>query len=67
MVLLESLGSGFNLKHKGVFLPDLYSFTQRVDLPLLFPSKESPDETFVLPIIGYVYVASSSTSLGPQP
>ena len=65
--LQESLASGFHLKHKGVFLPDLYSFTQWVDLPLLFPSKESPDETFVRPIIGYVHVASSSTSLGAQP
>lgn len=65
--LQESLASGFHLKHKGVFLPDLYSFTQWVDLPLLFPSKESPDETFVHPIIGYVRVASSSTSLGVQP
>lgn len=45
----ERLASGFHLKHKGVFLPDLYSFTQWVDLPLLFPSKESPDETFVPP------------------
>lgn len=63
----ESLASGFHLKHKGVFLPDLYSFTQWVDLPLLFPSKESPDETFVRPIIGYVRVASSSASLGAQP
>lgn len=63
----ESLASGFHLKHKGVFLPDLYSFTQWVDLPLLFPSKESPDGTFVRPIIGYVPVASSSTSLGVQP
>lgn len=36
-------------------------------LALLFPSKESPDETFVRPIIGYVHVASSSTSLGAQP
>lgn len=65
--LQESLASGFHLQHKGVFLPDLYSFTQWVDLPLLFPSKESPDETFVRPIIGYVHVASSSTSLGVQP
>lgn len=65
--LQERLASGFHLKHKGVFLPDLYSFTQWVDLPLLFPSKESPDETFVHPIIGYVQVASSSTSLGAQP
>lgn len=65
--LQESLASGFHLKHKGVFLPDLYSFTQWVDLPLLFPSKESPDETFVRPIIGYVHVASSSTSLGARP
>lgn len=24
----EGLASGFHLKHKGVFLPDLYSFTQ---------------------------------------
>lgn len=24
----EALASGFHLKHKGVFLPDLYSFTQ---------------------------------------
>lgn len=63
----ESLASGFHLKHKGVFLPDLYSFTQWVDLPLLFPSKESPDETFVCRIIRYVHVASSSTSLGAQP
>lgn len=65
--LQESLASGFHLKHKGVFLPDLYSFTQWVDLPLLFPSKESPDETFVHPIIGYVHAASSSTSLGARP
>jgi len=65
--LQESLASGFHLKHKGVFLPDLYSFTQWVGLPLLFPSKEIPDKTFVHPIIGYVHVASSSTSLGVQP
>lgn len=62
----ESLASGFHPKYKGVFLPDLYSFTQWVGLPLLFPSKESPDETFVRPIIGYVHVASSSASLGVQ-
>lgn len=62
----ESLASGFHPNHKGVFLPDLYSFTQWVGLPLLFPSKESPDKTFVRAIIGYLHVASSSTSLGVQ-
>lgn len=65
--LQETLASGFHLKHKGVFLPDLYSFTQWVGQPLLFPSKESPDKTFVRSIIEYVHVASSSTNLGVQP
>lgn len=54
-------------KHTGVFLPALYSFSQWMELPLLFPSKQSPDETFVRTIIGYVLVASSSTGLGEPP